>query len=260
MSDVTYDNTYVAFLDILGFKDLVERNDHAVLNEIFNDNIDEVLLEIQTDSKNLIDGDYNIQYLSVSDSIIFWSDGDDPHDFLTLCFVVRGILTIFLSLGIPLRGGIARGPLTVKNNKQNMNIFGKGLTKAYMIENGQQWSGAVIDPEIINHLNVTYDFTVEKLDSILIYYKVPFSHGKILEFWVINWSYEFAYAPDDVHPEELIKSSFSKYNKNVDDWSVQNKIDNTLKFYQDSMVTSFLIKSRKLLDGEIYQIEQSEIS
>lgn len=54
---------YVAFLDVLGFKNLVFGHEHAKLNKYFN-TIEQVVSEINKDQKS------NLESLIVSDSII----------------------------------------------------------------------------------------------------------------------------------------------------------------------------------------------
>lgn len=137
----TYELCYVGFLDILGFKDLVEKNEHNELIEIFDGIIDQILSK-QIEDYNLPKGgimglqgeQYTIESLFISDSIILWTKNETPRAFVKLIMLISDILATSIITGLPLRGGISIGPLSTYKRINNTTVIGKGLTDAYTIE------------------------------------------------------------------------------------------------------------------------------
>ena len=131
--------------------------------------------------------------------------------------------------GIPIRGGLSYGPVTV-GTQRGTTVVGKGLTNAYNIESRQNWAGGVIDrkcfdivpkenQDLVNHLVNNKD------NPIITEYNVPMRDGTFSKELVFDWTiYNL------IKSEEDIKNSFLKHNKEVNS-SVQTKIHNTIEFY-----------------------------
>jgi len=86
-------------------------------------------------------------------------------------------------------------------------------------------------------------------NKILLKYKVPKKTGPIEEEYVPNWTLYptwSKYVENErrgLTIEETIRRAFSSLNKNSNEWSVESKIWNTLKFIQE--ITGADIKEKK---------------
>ncbi|PEA52933.1 hypothetical protein CON64_20925 [Bacillus pseudomycoides] len=237
------EKVFFAFLDILGFKDLVNNNSNEALIDLYSKAVDvsvESALskgQMNIDEKGNIKPDLgfaSVNSLVISDSILFWTNNDNPWSFIDLIIVVREVLHNSIKIGIPLRGAISRGPLvTQQSDKSKENILihrftvvGKALVEAYKKEAIQEWSGCLIAEEcmelllqsmISNHIDDLIN------NNVLIKYKVPYKSGNIKEEYVLNWvGKQFS--------NETVRESFSMHNKGVDNWAVESKIKNTIEF------------------------------
>ncbi|TDE07732.1 hypothetical protein [Flavobacterium sandaracinum] len=230
-------NSFVAFFDILGFKNMVEKNSHEELMEAYQfglydslENAEEatnLFLSMITPPEEL--ETLKIQIYVISDSIIFIQDTLTQRGLLYIISYCRMLIGSCLADGIPIRGALSFGPVSVEN-KRGTTIVGKGLTKAYNLESKQQWAGGIVDKEcfeivpkenedLINHL------INNKKNPIITKYNVPQKDGSEKEELAMDWTiYELLKNPED------IRKAFSKHNKEIND-DVEIKIENTIKFF-----------------------------
>jgi len=153
--NIQYDKSYVAFLDVLGFKNLVsssKKSDKNKLDQYFgvvNSAID-YLSQIQ--SKQQI----GIGSIIISDSVILSVPmGQDANDNLYrlrhLCVAV-GIIQQFLAIkDIWLRGAISYGNTYFDSVKSQ--VVGPAYINAYLLEeNTAVWPRVILDSKIIEEL------------------------------------------------------------------------------------------------------------
>lgn len=232
--------SFVAFFDILGFKDLVSNNSHEELLEIYDFALYDTLKSMIPILKSIYGifsqlGTKEIDTLEIyiiSDSVIIVQKDTSTKGFLYLLAVSRIILSSAMGGGIPLRGGIAVDEVSVIKNEYGTTILGKGLTKAYEIENNQSWSGAIVCKECFKFLKEPdskdlAERLVKAEGAILIRkYNVPLKNGEKEEY-VIDWTnYDLIKSENDV-----IKA-FSQHNKSTNLERTQIIIENTVKFYK----------------------------
>lgn len=239
----TLDKCYVAFLDILGFKDFVENNSHKDLIENFEFIIDKVF-SVYIGSYNnpeigkMGNKQFEIEVLFISDSIILWTKNEFQGSFVKLLQIVSDLIAFSFRTGLPLRGGISFGELHTHKNFNNTTVIGKGLINAYKIEESQNWAGCIVDKIAIDEFNrqndllpklkkITYEDLVSEA-KILEEYEVPLKTGKIEKRIVINWKTNTNISK--YISEDYIRNSFSMHNKNVDDWRVETIIKNTINY------------------------------
>lgn len=131
MADEQYTQYYVAFLDILGFKNLVN-NPKVLCTDIlkiykFLDQYSDMFF-----GGNFKDIKDSIKIKIMSDSICIYIDANAPnalYELVMFCtFFQYNLLTIDSCVFI--RGGIAYGDMYVKDD----TIFGPALTEAYLLE------------------------------------------------------------------------------------------------------------------------------
>jgi hypothetical protein len=241
---------YVAFLDILGFSDLVTHNPEEKLVQIYEQLLKPIVesslsgfksKRVETNDSSpphLVTNpsDFKINSLVVSDSIILWTNDLTEESFLNIISVTSSILMAGIVTGIPLRGAITAGSLMRLSNKYKSNmdnvtdtVIGKGLVDAYLLEKTQQWSGGFISKSVFEELenNQIWIDAIIKAGFIQ-KYNVPLKGNDSNEY-VLNWC-----LLDEKWKklsEEMIKESFEKWNKKLDS-SAEEKRNNTVKFFK----------------------------
>ena len=252
---------FVAFLDILGFKDLVENNSAEALTAIYS----EALAFAYSRSIEILDndlryGDQKINSLIVSDSILFWSENNDVLSFSKMIVILHAFMFAAITEGIPLRGALEYdelvevSPPNISKNLTNTTpiILGKALVKGYTKESKQNWAGCTVSSECIERVTqqLKGNKEIELLDEFgyIIKYKVPYKNGAMKEEMVINWPKILHFKPDPAR----VRASFKLHSKNVDDWDVENKIRNTLDFLEFSWLTkTFHVGNLKGIDSKL---------
>ncbi len=249
-------NKFIAYIDILGFKELVLNNDHETLIKKFQ-NLFSISIElslsqgkyniIENSGKELAVPDLNhalVNSINISDSVILWTDDDSMQSFINLIVTVRNVINHCTLAGFPMRGAIVRGEMTflkrqmgIKTDVTQQALIGKGIVDAYIQESKQEWAGCTVDATAIKAYIKQYEemknkvkylpsieYLVEK--KLICKYKVPYKTGIIKDEYVLEWPAVNRTLPD----EKRIRDAFSMHNKNTNDLSVELKILNTLRF------------------------------
>lgn len=126
---MSYDCKYVAFLDILGFKDMVNKSSNKYSNN-GKDTIHDALnymnsLNSEASNQNNLDGRV---LWHVSDSIILCNS-----NFAAILSNVAFLQSHLATYNIFLRGGLTFGEIMNRNSQQP--IYGPALIEAYNLEN-----------------------------------------------------------------------------------------------------------------------------
>jgi hypothetical protein len=141
-----YDDRYVVFLDILGFKDKVAKIDT-------NQTLFELLIELpQIVAENLdmanrtFGSAVDAQGTAFSDSIVISASASAP--MTALYTVVNATVTLYQKLlhrRAVARGGLAKGPCY----HRNAIVFGQGMIDAYLLEqSAAKMPRVVVAPDI----------------------------------------------------------------------------------------------------------------
>ncbi len=129
---------YIAYLDVLGFKDLIYNRKHKEV-EIYFNTINDTLNEINVPNSN-------IQSLLISDSTILIAP-ESNESFKVLLHAVQIIQAKLIKENIWLRGAITFGEVYVD---KNLNIVvGKGLVDAFLLEQEAVYPRVIIDSSIV---------------------------------------------------------------------------------------------------------------
>lgn len=127
-----YKKYYVAFLDVLGFKNLIIKNDCEYIRNIFeNFKKSEVIVR----DKDEIEFDNNNIHLKImSDSMILYVDASISYSCTALLAHCAAIQADLLLNDPPvlIRGGISYGDFYIE--EENDILFGTALTNAYLLE------------------------------------------------------------------------------------------------------------------------------
>jgi len=233
----TDDPIFVAFLDILGFKNLVMNNTISSLFQVYDQ-----FLKRMENSKTFSELSYShesfrnsiINSLFVSDSLILWTEDFSQISLYKLTGLVSMLIAESFLQGTPVRGAIDLGEIAVRTTWTNQTIVGKGLTNAYESEESQEWAGCLVSERCIEQFNKLADIQDGlKNDylfdiNLLIHYPIPVKGEQSKNNAAVNWTYLIN---KEFLSKEIIAESFNKYNKDSNDNRTQKKIDNTLKFY-----------------------------
>lgn len=242
------ENKFVAFFDILGFKNLVEKNSHEKLVEIYQevllDTVSEIKrlgLEIHKDDKTALKSLESIKQFIISDSIILIQEDCTHRGLFFITLQAKVLLQMAMEEGIPLRGAISIGPTTILESF-GTTIIGQGLVNAYSFEAMQNWSGAIIDDKCFQ-IHPNDKLFLEILDMktpLFAIYKVPTKLQEDKDYHVINWV-------KDNQTLDEIEKSFLKHGKELNQEKEKQLVLNTLEF------AKFSIRQREIF----HQIEKA---
>jgi len=253
VSKINRHETFVVFLDILGFRQIMKNNNEdelipfiQLMSSILSDTKESLVKSLLNDDQfnegdvEFIFQQLNVQSISLSDSIVLWTPNASPDDCVQLMIVANAILLKAFNQGFPLRGTMTFGELYFADDSKNSNVFGSAIVKAYEMEKVQEWSGVIIDPICIDHYRKyvarNIDFQKEDIESYYFTeYEVPKKSGKIQKEYVLNWPQNINLRVNHDDYILFISDSFARHGKTVDNWSVRSKINNTINFYKHSM-------------------------
>lgn len=240
------DKKFIAYFDYLGFADFIQNNDldyqKRIMANIFRD-IESALAGgeiVEANHGYIADLSKNkVNCINFSDTIIFWTNDDSEESFSDIMkvthyfnwqtnlhfFPARGCLTLGELEGVDFKHANDNG------GTYNINsVYGKGLVRAHLVAESQEWAGTVIDPDIIEIINL-WDSGQGLLDEMTVDYDVPFKHSSVAvrTFRLIKGSLnEESFINCSTH----IRSNFSDHNKNSQIASVQTKLKNTIDFLE----------------------------
>ena len=249
--------TFIAFFDILGFKELVNRKPAEELKSV----MEHLLRDTQS---ALANGKYThspfgtivpdlskfgINCLHVSDSIIFWTNEAKVEDFNKIVDVCHAFYSTCIQLGPLLRGCLTFGEIDFypfkisscneENQFINSSLYGKGLVEAYSKADSLEFVGCTIEQTAIDYIKTMivekpegYDVNfVSNLiyDQKICYYKIPSKNGSY---------YGHAFTPTIGTYNEVsfrnaakeIESHFTHRGEIELSPSVKTKLNNTLDF------------------------------
>lgn len=240
--------TFIAFFDVLGFKEIINNNDLTEMKRLFGHLLRDTQTAlsgekfVQLDNSTIVPdlANQKVNCLHISDSVVFWTNGQTEDDFKDLVAVCHSFYWRSLQTTFPLRGCLTFGeidfnPNTIKTiggmNFYNYSLIGKGLVDSYFKAESIEYAGCLLDKLAINKVS-------DKLINDLIYeqkicmYKVPFKTGE---------NYEHVFRPIKGNHNDVsfrntangIKSLFSYASKtDIDKMpeSVKRKLNNTIDF------------------------------
>ncbi|CAM4116222.1 hypothetical protein FLAN108750_11165 [Flavobacterium antarcticum] len=213
---------FVCFLDIMGFKDLVMRNSHKDIYELLNklskhrDDLENTSsLPEQYDSDTL-------KTVSFSDSIVIFTKDDRPECFEVLTFAVGWLFSQSLIDGIPMKGAIAFGEMSV--NISSQIFFGQPLIDAYLLEEEVNYYGIVVHDTVERYFD---EYNVNKnIQKLYIDCLTPLKSGKINHL-NLNWISSLNLQNDiDINEKEKALSLMLKQRRRTSGYP-RKYIDNT---------------------------------
>jgi hypothetical protein len=133
-------NRYVAYIDVMGFKDMVARTSHDEIYEMMKKI--ESYKSIAITTKWIGESQDLVTTTTYSDSIMIYSkdESDDSLDYL-ISSVSALAYGLFIE-SIPHKGSIAFGKMTL--DKENSIFFGQPLIDAYLLQEELNFYGIII--------------------------------------------------------------------------------------------------------------------
>lgn len=247
----TTDKRFVAFLDILGFKDNVMRNTH---DEIYSKltSINKLKKTIENSNNNVSIEEYyhdsEVYIVNFSDSIVIFSKNDSIYNFEYFLVTVRYLFGKCIKSGIPIKGGIAYGDISV--NKSEQIYFGQPIIDAYILEEDLNHFGIILHNSVDKYIIDNH----EKLKSLKYFEKavytnkVPLKYGKICHT-NINWFKLLIDSTDsddfDLKKNEVLKKLNDFYI--TCSGNPRKYIDNTLELFEELLNKSIINLDKKNL-------------
>ncbi len=233
---------YVAHIDILGFRSIVEKSDDDAWNllAIFcNDTI--LALDNLYKNATLRDSDkpINERYKCVlfSDTLLIFTLSDEWEDLLIIVFLVGQLFAVSVEKCIPVRGAISYGKFSI--NEEKSLYVGKALIDAYDISESSQWQGIVVSDQVAEKLLTKNNAYASEL---IRKWNLEFKENdeiKSKDCYVINWVKAFKgrfNIPAPISVENWYKA-FEKWFGPFENLhpSIQKKYINTVNFINDCL-------------------------
>lgn len=165
--NIEYDDYYVAFLDILGFKEIIKTKTCEEIYSVFNFIKKDIRAYFSVNCEDISAFD-DVKYKIISDSIVVYIKSSIDNAFFALLYTCQKLQVNLLCQETPvlLRGGISKGSLFVQDDI----IYGESLTNAYIIENSVAiyprivFEKSLLDEGIKNCKKISP--TINKLNSL----------------------------------------------------------------------------------------------
>ncbi|MCT7508763.1 hypothetical protein N5U26_00160 [Aliarcobacter cryaerophilus] len=153
--EIKYEDSFVAFLDILGFTNFVKNGNTDKINT-YLERVDEMISNLKINIKS-ISYCNNINFIVISDSIIISIPKNNINDIdilRALCLSIYSLQGYLALADIWLRGAISSGETYFNDEKKQ--IIGKGYINAYLLESKISNPQVILDNKIIKELGFTY--------------------------------------------------------------------------------------------------------
>lgn len=236
MGEVNDQQHFAAWIDLLGFQNLLLQDNVEPAVRLVRDKLPGVLLravpeKIHT-SGGVEAGGRRCEIEQFQDTMVLWTWETEPEDLEGLLDVVREVLILMHSNNIPCRGGIAKGTLYTSRldpfaARMVNATLGQAVLRAYQTERDAKWAGITIHESIHGDNDLRLDvLEPRKPSGAICRYKVPGlknhmdSDGK---HWVVGWPV--------VPPDLDFDAAFQKlWKERPDDSRAAEKYDNTRAF------------------------------
>ncbi|WP_445360369.1 hypothetical protein ACJJIL_17640 [Microbulbifer sp. EKSA005] len=229
-------NRYIAYFDIMGFKDMIYRNTHEQVSEVM-DGISVITSSIKNTEMRLLESSQNkklrldstvVLPVIFSDSILFISKSDSPEDLEKILFVSAYFLQQTMELSIPVKGAVAHGLFTADFVRSK--FYGRPLVDAYMLAEDTYFYGAAMHDTIESRLDNNLKGLL--VDKLIMKGKLPMKGGLVTHYF-LDWRYiNFYGSPSeyDSYINDEVKKVLTNFYKTVSG-KVRMYVDNTIKLY-----------------------------
>lgn len=244
---------HFAYLDILGFKEMINHNNLDDMIKIYDQfkgyiQMKQSDMNSKTDQrgKTVFNLDLNkFNSITISDTFVFWIDADTEDALYDLiCFTYRLIRFFHNQRVVYLRGVITSGDFYFDDNGGSINsetgaksyhttMLGKALVDASMLEKKIEMIGCIITEDAINYEKSknasNWSEQHRKLidEEKIVKYNVPLKNDDKNSYWTINW------VQKNSNKSNLydLEKGFENDGKLVNNENVKLKINNSIDYY-----------------------------
>lgn len=223
-------NRFVAVLDIMGFKAIVENNPSSFVYEIMKKIYDEVM-EVQKHFK--------LHVMIFSDSIFIITEDNSQECFEDIVIVACRFMR-FMKVGVAINGAISYGEVTY--DKERNIIFGKPINDAHLCQDDLFCYSVVLLESAVkkkDSYNSFFDFC-RKPDVILNDIDVPIKRERDVEYkkyTILNWCEFYCTNKPNAPFEDQIEAIRNDFVKLYDNAKGKERaltyIENTEKMLKD---------------------------
>ena len=240
------DNRFVAFFDLLGFKDKVMRASHEEIYKELNQlSACRKQWENATHDK-LVENkfeDVDIYIVSFSDSIVLFSKNDSLDNFKFFSISVLGIFSNAIKNKIALKGGVAHGSISV--NKSEQIYFGQPIIDAYLVEEEVNFLGIVCHNSIDKYLKNESSQILDFKKKLYKFHETPLKCGRIKHTFIDYYqNIVDSKEKTETNIKELIISVLNGFYETVS-CSPRRYIDNTITFVEELAAKNLLQFSKE---------------
>jgi len=248
----TTDFRFVAFLDVLGFKDSVMRNTHEdIYSKLSSINRLKKSIEKSNNSIKLAEyyQDAEVYIVNFSDSIVIFSKNNSVYNFEYFLIAVRFLFGKSIAANIPIKGGIAYGEISV--NKTEQIYFGQPIIDAYLLEEDLNFFGIALHNTVDKYVS---EKSIE-IDSLAYYNlllfnsKIPLKYGKI-NHNCIDWFKILVDSKDsddfDLKKNEIL-NKLIKFNESCSG-NPRKYVDNTIDLFEELLTKSIINLDNKTIN------------
>jgi hypothetical protein len=222
-------NGYVAFFDILGYREMTSRDDF--------EEIIQALEGANTEAKELLHRKQieNAHLFSFGDSMIVFCPGDTDDETYAagrlLSVFARSLFSHMFARGMPVRGAIAKGDFYYKDN----SYAGKPLNEAYEYANCLEFAGCVLTPSAEDLKEAEFQSVLER-HKLFTEVSVPLKNYGKQRMYVLR---------QRVRPDrERVRQAFQRHGKSITP-SVLPKLNNTVEVLRKVHVPPRKVKLKK---------------
>lgn len=130
MSDLSLEECYILYVDLLGYKAIMNEMPEKEFLKIIDRSYREVKKDLEIMSR-LTHSNSVFDYKLFSDNIVVATKADSAHALYSLSYIAYYLQRDFIEKGIICRGAITKGQLYISAEY----VFGSGLIRAYELEN-----------------------------------------------------------------------------------------------------------------------------
>lgn len=229
------DMRFVTFLDILGFKDSVLREDHSeIYKRLLNlsNSIENIEKTVNGTELNEIKSE--VKSFTFSDSIIIFSKSNSINDLNAMLITAIQVMTDSIEMGIPLKGAMAYGKISINQNKRI--FFGQPIIDSYLLEEDVKYFGVTIHNSVEKFVGSISEEERTLYDTLTFEAITPLKTSKV-SHQNINWFLDsitknnIDNATNDIKRVKLIEL-VNKFKLSTSG-SPRQYIDNTVKIIEE---------------------------
>jgi len=225
IEDRKYSRKLIAYLDILGIRDLVCNNIDGDEYKVI-DKIEKMRKIAETTSKLLMNDEF-FDFLHISDSFVFVSEPNVLEDLLVILASIQ--MRIILECHYLLRGAVTIGDAITR--EQGRYIIGPAYIKAFELQDQNAiYPRIIIDNNVLNEVRKSPDFEkfiyVDKDKESFLDYISIYKDNEELRTDEIKISLQ------QEGVLEYIQGNYEKYNEE-EDYNIKQKYGWTIQYFKE---------------------------